>query len=123
MVDSGAGGPVRSTINAVFLSVERVRYPIAQFLFCRERTDVAELAIVLEALFIEPLVCGGIVRKRVVNSGVSEQILWVVPFQRRLEIQKDAVIALLARGVVDSAQIEVLADLPIFAARGPESPE
>src|SRR5207253_7870867 len=53
-------------------------------------------------------------RKGLVNSAVSEQILRVVPFQRRLEIQKHAVIAVVARGVTDSAKVEVLADVSVL---------
>src|SRR5437660_11443733 len=114
MVDTDAGGPIRPTINAVFLSAERVRYPIAQFLFRRERADVAELAIVLEPLFVEPLVCRGVMGIGLIDFGVSEQILRVVRFQSRLDIQNQPVIGLLAGRVADSAQVEVLANVTIF---------
>src|SRR5947208_14192993 len=54
-----------------------------------------------------------------IDSGVSEKILRCVRVQPLLDIQKQPVIGLLAGGVADSAQVEVLADVPILRHKVP----
>jgi len=77
------------------------RYRVAQFLLCRECRDVPEVAIVLEVVLIEPLICGAVVRKGMIDRGVSKQIFRIILFQRRLEIEKDSRVAVLAGCVAD----------------------